>query len=92
MTWTRPCTSPSTLDPAVRARSLSKLYGRGEATVRALDGVDVDFEAGAFTAIMGPSGSGKSTLMHVLAGLDTATSGQVLHRRHRDHARSATTS
>ena len=60
---------------AVRARALTKTYGRGEATVRALDAVDVDFEAGAFTAIMGPSGSGKSTLMHLLAGLDAATSG-----------------
>ena len=42
-----------------------------------LDAIDVDFAAGAFTAIMGPSGSGKSTLLHVLAGLDTVTSGQV---------------
>ncbi|PFG44101.1 putative ABC transport system ATP-binding protein [Isoptericola jiangsuensis] len=62
--------------PAVRARSLTKTYGSGEAQVRALDGVDVDFAAGHFTAIMGPSGSGKSTLMHLLAGLDTATGGQ----------------
>jgi len=61
--------------PASRARALTKVYGRGAAEVRALDGVDVDFAAGAFTAIMGPSGSGKSTLMHVLAGLDQATSG-----------------
>jgi len=70
-TATRP-----TVTPAVRARALTKTYGRGEAQVRALDGVDVDFTAGRFTAIMGPSGSGKSTLMHLLAGLDSATSGQ----------------
>jgi putative ABC transport system ATP-binding protein len=62
--------------PAVRARALTKVYGTGEAAVRALDGVDVEFAAGAFTAIMGPSGSGKSTLMHLLAGLDTASSGK----------------
>ena len=61
---------------AVRARSLTKTYGKGEASVQALDGVDVDFQQGRFTAIMGPSGSGKSTLMHLLAGLDSATSGQ----------------
>ena len=61
---------------AVSARSLTKVYGQGAAEVRALDGVDVDFAAGAFTAIMGPSGSGKSTLMHVLAGLDQATAGR----------------
>ena len=65
-----------TVTPAVRARALTKTYGRGAAEVRALDGVDVDFTAGRFTAIMGPSGSGKSTLMHLLAGLDSATSGQ----------------
>ena len=72
-----PGNAPAQGTPAVRARSLTKLYGKGEATVRALDGVDVDFEKGAFTAIMGPSGSGKSTLMHCLAGLDTVTSGQI---------------
>ncbi|MBD8060411.1 ABC transporter ATP-binding protein [Cellulomonas sp. JH27-2] len=68
-------TSPT---PASSARGLSKVYGTGAAAVRALDGVDVDFAAGAFTAIMGPSGSGKSTLMHVLAGLDQASAGRVL--------------
>jgi putative ABC transport system ATP-binding protein len=63
---------------AVRATGLRKTYGHGDNVVHALDGVDVDFHAGRFTAVMGPSGSGKSTLMHVTAGLDSATSGQVL--------------
>jgi putative ABC transport system ATP-binding protein len=62
---------------AARAVDVSKVYGRGEAEVRALDGVSVELGAGRFTAIMGPSGSGKSTLMHALAGLDTLTSGSV---------------
>ncbi|WP_106248408.1 ABC transporter ATP-binding protein [Allonocardiopsis opalescens] len=75
----RPAPDPGpSAAPAVSARRLVKTYGSGEAAVRALDGVDVDFAAGAFTAIMGPSGSGKSTLMHCLAGLDTVTSGSVL--------------
>ncbi|GLW48097.1 ABC transporter ATP-binding protein [Streptomyces sp. NBRC 14336] len=62
---------------AARAVGVTKLYGEGEAQVAALRGVDVDFAAGEFTAIMGPSGSGKSTLMHTLAGLDTPTEGEV---------------
>jgi putative ABC transport system ATP-binding protein len=60
---------------AARAVDLTKTYGKGDAVVRALAGVDVEFERGRFTAVMGPSGSGKSTLMHCLAGLDVPTSG-----------------
>ncbi|WP_285791824.1 ABC transporter ATP-binding protein [Micromonospora sp. NBRC 101691] len=62
---------------AARASEVWKVYGSGEAQVLALRGVDVEFERGRFTAIMGPSGSGKSTLMHCLAGLDTVTRGSV---------------
>jgi putative ABC transport system ATP-binding protein len=54
---------------AAHGRDLTKIYGRGDATVVALDHVDVAFPRGCFTAIMGPSGSGKSTLMHGWAGL-----------------------
>ncbi|HTN81136.1 MAG TPA: ABC transporter ATP-binding protein [Acidimicrobiales bacterium] len=65
--------------PTVAARTVdaAKIYGKDDNEVRALDGVTLDFAAGAFTAIMGPSGSGKSTLMHCCAGLDTLTSGEV---------------
>ncbi len=62
---------------AVQARGLRKSYGKGETEVTALKGVDLEFPAEQFTAIMGPSGSGKSTLMHCLAGLDTVTSGTI---------------
>jgi len=62
--------------PAARAEGLVKTYGVGDAVVRALDGIDVEFERGRFTAVMGPSGSGKSTLMHCMAGLDTPTAGR----------------
>jgi putative ABC transport system ATP-binding protein len=62
--------------PAARAIDLVKTYGAGEVAVRALDGVNVEFERGRFTAVMGPSGSGKSTLMHCMAGLDVPSSGR----------------
>jgi len=62
---------------AARMVGGSKVYGTGDTEVRALDGVDVEFDRGRFTAIMGPSGSGKSTLMHCSAGLDDLTSGTV---------------
>jgi len=62
---------------AARAVDATKVYGRGETAVTALDKLTIEFAQGAFTAIMGPSGSGKSTLMHCQAGLDTLTSGQV---------------
>jgi putative ABC transport system ATP-binding protein len=69
---------PAHTATAARAIDLIKIYGTGETAVHALDGVNAEFAAGEFTAIMGPSGSGKSTLMHCLAGLDTATSGAVV--------------
>jgi putative ABC transport system ATP-binding protein len=62
---------------AARAVDAVKVYGTGDAAVRALDGISVEFPVGRFTAIMGPSGSGKSTLLHCLAGLDRLTSGHV---------------
>ena len=61
----------------VVATDLTRRYGQGDAAVDALAGVSTGFERGRFTAIMGPSGSGKSTLMHILAGLDTPTTGTV---------------
>ncbi len=62
---------------AARVVDLTKVYGSGDAEVRALDGISVDVAAGEFTAVMGPSGSGKSTLMHCCAALDTPSSGEV---------------
>jgi putative ABC transport system ATP-binding protein len=63
--------------PAARARALTKTYGHAGAEVHALRDVNLDIHRGQFTAIMGPSGSGKSTLMHLLAGLDAPTTGEV---------------
>lgn len=65
------------MEAAARAVDLMKTYGQGDTTIAALDHVNVEFERGAFTAIMGPSSSGKSTLMHTMAGLDAFTSGEV---------------
>ena len=67
--------NPDSPVAAARAVGLVKTYGQGAAEVRALDGVDVAFGRGRFTAVMGPSGSGKSTLMHCMAGLDVPTAG-----------------
>jgi putative ABC transport system ATP-binding protein len=76
----RDCPAPDTTgagNAVVQARDLRRDFGRDEALVRALAGVDLDLQRGAYTAIMGASGSGKSTLMHILAGLDKPTAGQV---------------
>lgn len=63
---------------AIRATDIVKNYGSGETFVHALRDISVSFQRGVFASIMGPSGSGKSTLMHVLAGLDSVTSGHIL--------------
>jgi putative ABC transport system ATP-binding protein len=65
----------TTTTAAARAVDLTKVYGSGATAVTALDDVNVAFEHGELTAIMGPSGSGKSTLLHVMAGLDSPTAG-----------------
>src|SRR3954463_10351257 len=62
---------------AVTARDVVRRYGEGDTAVDALRGVSLDIAEGRLTAVMGPSGSGKSTLMHILAGLDKPSSGQV---------------
>jgi putative ABC transport system ATP-binding protein len=66
--------------PLIRLRGVTKIYGEGEVALRALDGVDLDIDAGDFVAIMGPSGSGKSTAMNVIGCLDTPTAGEYLFR------------
>ncbi|HEU5278966.1 MAG TPA: ABC transporter ATP-binding protein [Gaiellaceae bacterium] len=67
----------SSSEPVVGARDLTRRYGEGDTAVDALRGVSLDVPQGHLTAVMGPSGSGKSTLMHILAGLDKPTSGDV---------------
>ncbi|MCW5638856.1 MAG: ABC transporter ATP-binding protein [Rubrivivax sp.] len=66
--------------PLIRLRGVTRHYGQGQALVRALDGVDLDIEAGEFVAVMGPSGSGKSTVMNLIGCLDMPTSGEYLFR------------
>ena len=61
----------------LKVENLSKIYGKGENEVRALDDVSFTIEKGQFVAIIGPSGSGKSTLLHILGGVDRPTSGKV---------------
>jgi putative ABC transport system ATP-binding protein len=75
----RPQDPPEDAQAAVRlaARDLSRRYGAGDTAVPALRGVSVTVAEGELTAVMGPSGSGKSTLMHLLAGLDRPTTGEV---------------
>ena len=65
------------MDAILKAAGLKKYYGKGEALVKALDGVDLEIERGKFTAVIGTSGSGKSTLLNMLGGLDTPTEGSI---------------
>jgi len=64
-------------EPIVQVRNLVRTYQQGQIEVQALRGVDLDIQAGEFTALMGPSGSGKTTLLNQIGALDTPTSGSV---------------
>jgi len=68
------------LQPLIAFRSVTKVYGTGDAAVHALAGVDLSIEDGEFAAIMGPSGSGKSTAMNIIGCLDTPTTGRYAFR------------
>ena len=61
----------------IQAKQLTRIYGSGENTLRALDGVTLSVERGGFVSVVGSSGSGKSTLLHLLGGLDRPTGGSV---------------
>jgi putative ABC transport system ATP-binding protein len=76
MTTPAPAEAPGEA-PVVSATDLTRRYGEGDTAVDALRGVSLDVRKGELTAVMGPSGSGKSTLMHILAGLDRPTTGEV---------------
>jgi putative ABC transport system ATP-binding protein len=66
-----------TAGPVVQANEITRVYGEGETAVHALNGCSMEVKHGELTAVMGPSGSGKSTMMHILAGLDRPTAGNV---------------
>jgi putative ABC transport system ATP-binding protein len=70
-------------EPVISARSVTKIYRKGEEEVHALRGVSLDIARGQYVSIMGPSGSGKSTLFNMIGGLDTPTAGEVLVEGHR---------
>ncbi len=69
---------PDEMPFLVHAKAVSRVYRRGKEEIRALDGVDLSVERGAFTLLVGPSGGGKSTLLHILGGVDRPTAGSVL--------------
>lgn len=66
------------MDTIIKAEGLTKIYGKGDTEVRALDNVDFEVEKGEFVSVIGQSGSGKSTLLHILGAMDTPTSGKVI--------------
>jgi ABC-type lipoprotein export system ATPase subunit len=68
----------TSVPPLIELRNITKIYGQGDATVRALDGVSLRIDNGEFVAVMGPSGSGKSTAMNIIGCLDQPTSGSYL--------------
>jgi putative ABC transport system ATP-binding protein len=69
-----------TVRPLIHFRNVSKVYGKGQASMQALRGVDLCIEEGDFVAVMGPSGSGKSTCMNILGCLDTPSAGSYLFK------------
>ena len=75
-----PTTSANDTRKVFRVRGLTKIYGSGDAEVRALAGVDLDLDEGELVVLLGPSGSGKTTLLNNLGGLDVPTSGELKYR------------
>lgn len=71
---------PTSQPPVIELRDVAKVYGKGQAAMHALRGVDLRIGEGEFIAVMGPSGSGKSTCMNILGCLDTPTSGRYLFK------------